>query len=87
MSTVWMSTDGDDANPGTKEQPLATFAAAYAALPPEGGIVRLHAGHYILRDPEMPPRGVSLIGEHRPTPWWRRLLRRARHATILHRKP
>lgn len=86
MSTVWMSTTGDDANPGTKNEPKASFGACYAALPPGGGTVRLHAGHYDARDFTWPRPGVIVIGAgcgYRPSAWWRRVWRRAHRATIL----
>lgn len=86
-TTIWMSPTGDDTNPGTKDQPKATFSAAYAELP-NGGTVRLHAGTYDFMHEDNPPNGVTLIGAGRgtrPRSWWRRVLRRRRSATILKR--
>jgi hypothetical protein len=84
MSTVWISPDGDDANPGTKEQPLVTLRAAYAALPPGGGTVRLHPGNYRVTPQDTPPPGVALIGVGiADRSRWRRLLRRPRRSTTI----
>ena len=45
VTTVHVSTEGDDANPGTKERPLRTIAEALAVVA-ESGTVRIAAGTY-----------------------------------------
>lgn len=51
---IHVATTGDDANPGSTEQPLATFAAAQALARTRAGlepvIVTFHAGTYYLAD-------------------------------------
>jgi len=52
-----VSPSGDDANRGTAEKPLRTFAAAQRAARGKGATVLFHAGAYYL------PETVSLTAE------------------------
>lgn len=77
--TIWIGPDGDDANPGTRAEPVYTFPEAMRRLAPDGGVVKPLNGIYDLEQvgPLRVPPNVSVIGPGRGTwrwPWWRRLL-------------
>ena len=71
-STVFhVSTSGTDTNPGTSEQPFATFAAAQDAARKAGPgphEIRVHNGDYFLSEPlalTAEDNGLSIVGEDR----------------------
>ena len=48
--TVWVGPSGNDGNPGTEAEPLASIAAAVTALGSSGGTIYLKAGTYTNSD-------------------------------------
>jgi hypothetical protein len=52
--TVYVGYDGNDLNPGTREQPLLTISKAIRVVPDGGEVVLLNAGGY-----EMPQNGFG----------------------------
>ena len=56
---IFVSPDGDDTNPGTEEEPLATFAVALSkVMNRNGGIIWVKGGQYSLESP------VSIAAGH-----------------------
>ena len=65
-TALYASPSGSDANPGTREAPLRTVAAAIAAAAPNGADVFLAGGTYA-EDQFTLASGVSLFGGFDPS--------------------
>jgi hypothetical protein len=61
--TVYVGYEGNDSNPGTREQPLLTISKAIRVVPDGGDVVLLNAGGY-----EMPENGLGYLARHH-TQW------------------
>lgn len=67
-ATAWVETTGSDVSGaiGRQDLPFATFAAAYAALPSNGGTLRFGVGTFAPLGSQLSKDNVTIIGAERP---------------------